>query len=136
VERRLAIARAASPGPWSIDEDGDVLAVDGITTAQVFALSGPQLRATAEYIALHDPVDAIRRYEHALAILDRHYIIHRDVGWLQLEDGELVEEYAELPVCVVCVPRHSNFGTNPVAVGACIEVRDLATSLGLETSDA
>ena len=38
-----------------------------------------------------------------------HYCIHRDVGWLKEDDGELVEQYAELPVCGVCVPKHSHF---------------------------
>src|SRR5690606_1637949 len=51
------VAQAASPGPWSPDEDGyEVLAADGITVAEGFALSGPQLRATVDHIALNDPV--------------------------------------------------------------------------------
>jgi hypothetical protein len=62
------LARAASPGPWHVDEDSDeILAVDGIVVAEGFALSGRQLRATIQHIARHDParvlaeVDAKRR---------------------------------------------------------------------------
>ncbi|MFB6512098.1 DUF6221 family protein [Streptomyces virginiae] len=61
-------ARAASPGPWKPGEEHDeVVAVDDITVAEGFALSGQQLRATVDHIARHDParvlaeVDAQRR---------------------------------------------------------------------------
>ncbi|WHM30162.1 DUF6221 family protein [Streptomyces sp. BPPL-273] len=56
-----ADAAAASPGPWHVDAEGDeVLAVDDITVADGFALSGRQLRATTAHIARHDP-DRIMR---------------------------------------------------------------------------
>ncbi|MGW4703253.1 DUF6221 family protein [Streptomyces sp. NPDC004285] len=62
------LALAASPGPWHPDEEHDeVLAVDDVTVAEGFALSGRQLRATVDHIARHDParvlaeVDAKRR---------------------------------------------------------------------------
>ncbi|MCX5601590.1 DUF6221 family protein [Streptomyces phaeochromogenes] len=55
------IAEAASPGPWRPNEESDeVLAVDGITVADGFALSGRQLRATTEHIARHDPARVLR----------------------------------------------------------------------------
>lgn len=54
-----------------------------------------------------------------------HYIVHRDIGWLEDDDGELVECYAELPVCGVCVPRHSHFPTRAdVPTGPCVFMRD------------
>ena len=50
------VAKAASPGPWHLSAERDeVLAVDGITVCDAFALSSPQVRATAEHIARHDP---------------------------------------------------------------------------------
>jgi len=51
-----ALAVEASPGPWRADEEcSEVLAVDGVTVAEGFALSGAQLRATTRHIAHHDP---------------------------------------------------------------------------------
>ena len=57
-------ARAASPGPWRPDaEHSEVLAVDDITVAEGFALSGPQLRATVNHIARHDPARVLAECE-------------------------------------------------------------------------
>jgi len=42
---------------------------------------------------------------------DAHYLIYRDIGWSEDDDGEQVTRYAELPVCGVCVPRNSHFRT-------------------------
>lgn len=75
-QRELALA--ASPGPWQANgEHDEVIAVDGITVAEGFALSGRQLRATVDHIAVHNPaavladLDAklflIEGCEHALA---------------------------------------------------------------------
>lgn len=65
-------------------------------------------------------VDAKRR------ILDLHDIVWRDIGWL--EDGD--EEYAEIPVCGQCVPKHSHFSTRAdVPEGPCRTVRLLALPL-------
>ncbi|MER6534705.1 DUF6221 family protein [Streptomyces sp900105755] len=70
AERR-SLAEAASPGPWHANAEGDeVLAVDGITVADGFALSGRQLRATVEHIAAHDPVEAIADLDAKLALLE------------------------------------------------------------------
>ncbi|MFE6597215.1 DUF6221 family protein [Streptomyces albidoflavus] len=58
------VALAASPGPWRPDEEGDeVVAVDGITVAEGFALSGRQLRATVYHIARHDPARTLAEVE-------------------------------------------------------------------------
>lgn len=57
-------AEAASPGPWRVSAEGDeVLAVDGITVADGFALSGRQLRATTAHIARHDPARVLAEVE-------------------------------------------------------------------------
>ncbi|NML55366.1 hypothetical protein HHL19_16480 [Streptomyces sp. R302] len=51
------LAQAASPGTWRSNEEHDeVLAVDDVTVADGFALSGRQLRATVDHIAHHHPV--------------------------------------------------------------------------------
>lgn len=70
LERR-ALAEAASPGPWHANEEGDeVVAVDGITVADGFALSGRQLRATVQHIAANDPDDVIADCDAKLALVD------------------------------------------------------------------
>jgi hypothetical protein len=69
AERR-AIAEAASPGPWHVNAEADeVLAEDGITVCDGFALSGRQLRATTEHIAAHDPEDVLADLDAKLAIV-------------------------------------------------------------------
>jgi len=69
AERR-ALALAASPGPWHANEEHDeVVAADGITVADGFALSGRQLRATVQHIAANDPIDVIADCDAKLAII-------------------------------------------------------------------
>jgi hypothetical protein len=68
-----ALARAASPGPWRPNEETDeVVAVDGITVADGFALSGRQLRATTEHIARHDPPRVLAEVDAKRQIIDLH----------------------------------------------------------------
>ncbi|MFJ4637588.1 DUF6221 family protein [Streptomyces hygroscopicus] len=70
-QERRALAEAASPGPWHVNAEHDeVLAIDGITVAEGFALSGRQLRATTEHIATHNPEDIIADLDAKLAIVD------------------------------------------------------------------
>lgn len=64
-----AVARAASPGPWSA-EDEEVKAVDDITVCDAFALSSPQTRATAEHIARHDPARILAEVASKRAIVE------------------------------------------------------------------
>lgn len=91
----------------------------------------------SEPTGLDGLVDYIDRYAappHLLAvveakrqIIEEHAIVHRDIGWLADDDGERVEEYAELPVCRICVPKHSHFGDrDSVPVGPCRTLRLLA----------
>lgn len=70
AERRQ-LALAASPGPWHPNAEHDeVVAADGITVADGFALSGRQLRATVDHIAAHDPDDVIADCDAKLAIVN------------------------------------------------------------------
>lgn len=71
IAERRALAVAASPGPWHANEEHDeVVAVDGITVADGFALSGRQLRATVDHIAANDPEDVIAGCDAKLALID------------------------------------------------------------------
>lgn len=71
IAERRAIAEAASPGPWHANEEADeVVAADGITVADGFALSGRQLRATVQHIAANDPVDLIADCDAKLAVVN------------------------------------------------------------------
>ncbi|MFH8540331.1 DUF6221 family protein [Streptomyces tendae] len=72
AERR-ALALAASPGPWQAnDEHDEVLAVDGITVAEGFALSGRQLRTTVDHIVAHNPAAVLADLDAKRAIVDEH----------------------------------------------------------------
>ncbi|MFJ9671349.1 DUF6221 family protein [Streptomyces sp. NPDC101221] len=68
-----ALALAASPGPWQAnDEHDEVIANDGITVAEGFALSGRQLRATVDHITAHNPAAVIADLDAKLALVDMH----------------------------------------------------------------
>lgn len=81
AERRL-LALAASPGLWHPNEEHDeVVADDGITVAEGFALSGQQLRATVDHIATHDPIAVIADLDAKLALVDLcTTFLHHDEG--------------------------------------------------------
>jgi hypothetical protein len=67
------VARAASPGPWRPNAEHDeVLAVDDITVADGFALSGNQLRATVDYITRWDPARVLAKVAADRRILDEY----------------------------------------------------------------
>jgi hypothetical protein len=77
LKARLAedavLAAAASPGPWRVNAESDeVLAVDDITVAEGFALSGRQLRATTEHIARWHPLRVVAEAEAKRQAVD-HY---------------------------------------------------------------
>ncbi|MCX4993825.1 DUF6221 family protein [Streptomyces longwoodensis] len=66
-------AQAASPGPWYVNAEHDeVMAVDDVTVAEGFALSGRQLRATVDHIARHDPARVLREIDTKRRLLDLH----------------------------------------------------------------
>jgi hypothetical protein len=111
AERR-ALAEAASPGPWHANAEHDeVLAVDGITVAEGFALSGRQLRATVDHIAANDPDDVLADCDAKLAIVTRHsacgsgsgYCDDGGHGWDDIEGGgcpdlaDLAQQFAGHP---------------------------------------
>lgn len=70
-----------------------------------------------EYQAIHDTIDAIRRYEADLRRLERHH-------------PRLVALC--VPVCGRCHPAEPGTGNG---LWPCDEVRDLAASLGVEVTD-
>ncbi|MEW2250411.1 DUF6221 family protein [Streptomyces sp. NPDC006975] len=73
LEQDEASAKAASPGPWRPSEESDeVLAVDGVTVADGFALSGRQLRATTEHIARHDPARVLAEVGARRHLIELH----------------------------------------------------------------
>jgi len=78
-DERMALA--ASPGPWKPNAEHDeVLAVDDITVADGFALSGNQLRATVGHIARWDPARVLAEVEAKRRIVDEwasEYYEHR-----------------------------------------------------------
>ncbi|WP_097964918.1 DUF6221 family protein [Streptomyces sp. or20] len=62
ITAREEAAYAAPRSPWSVRVDDDaVVAPDGITVAEAFALSGHQTRAILDLIALHQPASVLRR---------------------------------------------------------------------------
>ncbi|MBI0293315.1 hypothetical protein JBE04_02070 [Streptomyces sp. PRKS01-29] len=82
AERR-AIAEAASPGPWHAnDEHDEVLAVDGITVTEGFALTGHQLRATVDHIAINNPADVLADIDAKLALVDELEAADPEAGYI------------------------------------------------------
>jgi len=117
VEERLAVARAATPGPWhwwhppSWDHTGpDLHGPDEIeiAVARGYDESCLEIRdGDAEFIALNDPADVILACQRDLAVLERH-------GARDYNDG---------PGCAPCG------GPWP-----CPEVRDMATRYRMEVT--
>jgi hypothetical protein len=67
------VALDASPGPWHENAESDeVVAVDGITVCDGFALGTRQLRATVAHIAMHDPAAVLRDVAAKRAIVTEH----------------------------------------------------------------
>lgn len=98
LDRRLAVANAATPGPWEhVDYAGDpnldvawtestfrgagsvITWGEGVEAGAICApngdlypRSGYSPKDDMAHIALHDPADALRRYAGELEVLDRH----------------------------------------------------------------
>ncbi|MFD4795922.1 DUF6221 family protein [Streptomyces anulatus] len=91
ITAREEAAYAAPRSPWSVRVDDDaVVAPDGITVAEAFALSGQQTRAILDLIALHQPASVLRR-----CAADRKLIaLHRPVEMV----GEMADACAECEV--------------------------------------
>lgn len=86
LDRRTALANAATPGPWRANHYGiesevwspELHRVVGRPTLEVlqsYVTSGRNTYANADasHIALHDPADALRRYAGELEVLERHF---------------------------------------------------------------
>lgn len=114
VERRLAVAQAADayPSPWTNEElYGHVTDRSGAGIA--YDVPGDHL---GPHIALHDPADSIRRYEYALKVLARH-----------------ATSQGQCDYCASLCHSRSGLGCDdPDAPAPCLEITDLATSLGIE----
>lgn len=92
----------------------------------------PMTRAERHLIAANDPSSVLRRCAADRELVDLHGIVHRNIGWLEWDEGEHAEMYAELPVCGLCVPRHSSFPRREdVPEGPCRTVRILAEGYGI-----
>lgn len=101
LAEREQVARAASPGPWSPDADGyEVLAADGVTVAGGFALSGPQLRATVQHIALNNPEQVLEDLAAKQRIVRQH--THYETEVLTADDEENVTLCRECMVDFPC----------------------------------
>ncbi|MFB8122084.1 DUF6221 family protein [Streptomyces bacillaris] len=62
ITAREEAAHGAPRGPWSVRLDDDaIVAPDGITVTEAFALSGQQIRSILNLIALHDATEVLRR---------------------------------------------------------------------------
>lgn len=74
--------------------------------------------AVAEYGAR-----MVREVEAKRRLIELHGIVHRNIGWL--EDGD--DEYDEIPVCGLCVPKHSHYRRREdVPEGPCLTLNLLA----------
>lgn len=114
---------------WSV-VDREVRTDDGSRSGVAIARTRHDDPGAAVHIARWDPARVLAEVAAKRAILDEHAIIHRDIGWLDEDDGDRVENYAELPVCVRCVPKHSHFPRREdVPVGPCRTVRALVQPL-------
>jgi hypothetical protein len=76
LDRRTAVAKAATPGPWEMRNseiwwvsrlDSEDVVIDAIGPE-----SDPQTEPNAIYFVEHDPADALRRYAGELEVLERH----------------------------------------------------------------
>jgi hypothetical protein len=125
VERRLAIARRIDDVDWKLEEGaygpkvGEWLREVNV---QMWQCDDEQdgcpdaargWLAEGRHIALHDPADAIRRYEHALWILDQHQWVAAGVNCGCSDEMCRCGEHVPWP---------------------CDDLVRLATSLGIEVS--
>lgn len=122
------VARAASGAPWeaSVPNMVHVNAAAQRENRAFRTLGHVANTECAEYqlhIARHDPARVLAEVKAKRQIVDLHGIVHREIGWLA--DGE--EEHGEIPVCGLCVPKHSHYQRREdVPEGACLTVRHLA----------
>ena len=139
VQRRLEVVRAAtgrhwySNGGWEIRTVpvGDVEAADPPFWFLVARPGEQRQSAWADFrhIALHDPADAVRRYEADLRRLERHAP--------RVEPASRYRpEIVECEHCASLCHSRSGLGCEtPDAPWPCDEIADLAASLGMEVTE-
>lgn len=76
ITAREEAAYAAPRSPWTVRMDDDaIVAPDGITVAEAFALSGQQTRAILAHIALNDPASVLRRCAADRKLIALHAVV-------------------------------------------------------------
>lgn len=120
IERRLAVAKAAGSWDWKCEQSGwDGLLWSVKPDEPEIAIHHGAVAAPSplrEHIALHDPADAIRRYEGELETLERHYPI---------------QERDNLGPVVICAYEWGDSDGYMVRYEWCPEVKALAHRLGV-----
>lgn len=120
---------------WTLDVwDENWLGVRAIRGQDDNVIIGEDCVGMSEgsHIVRHDPARVLRRVARDRKLLELHYLIHRDVGWM--EDGD--ETTAELPVCGHCVPKHSWFKTRAeVPTYPCATVSIIAEDYEIQVED-
>jgi hypothetical protein len=120
---RQALETGTAP-MW--DPASNVFLMPGLRNRRRLAAQGVEGAldgAVEAHIARHDPARALREIDAKREQLKLHGIVHREIGWL--ENGD--EESGEIPVCGLCVPKHSHYQRREdVPEGPCLTVRLLA----------
>ncbi|MFW3477386.1 DUF6221 family protein [Streptomyces microflavus] len=104
ITAREEAAYAAPRSPWTIRVDDDeIVAPDGITVAEAFALSGQQTRAILELIALHQPASVLRRCAADRKLIAEHGpCSDQDLGCkgcgFNNQEESMVDHYEDCPV--------------------------------------
>lgn len=112
IKERLAVAQAATPGPWERREDaivgGDVSGLGVPNVVSSMGYEGPQEVADLAHVAANGPDRIIRDCERDLKVLARHRPMIGDPRW-----------------CVWCTRESGIESVTP-----CVEIRDLAEAYG------
>jgi len=118
VEKRLAVAQAATPGPWEYDGNPSAVVVGGedgrSLCASAYNWPDPVCAANATFIAANDPARIIRDCRRDLKVLARHR---------PTADIEGRGPFYNCRWCSAPVPRH------------CAEIRDLAEAYEIGVDD-
>lgn len=82
---------------------------------------------SARHIAYWEPSRVLAWCESMRKLIELHYLMWRNVGWFEDDEGEKAEAGAELQVCGLCVPGHSYFESRQdVPEGPCDTMKLLA----------
>lgn len=109
------------------DPDGQMryttVAAATVEAPDYWVVDGRDARETAHVKVVYDEREVRADISAKRAILELHALVHRNIGWAEDADTE----YEELPVCGLCVPKHSHFPSRPaVPIGGCLTLRLLA----------